>query len=69
MAKTKQVAKIEANGKKFTIVFREDSKMPYVVYRHTWGMHKSGYGYVWHKSIESIYADLYTAISDLALQF
>ena len=69
MGKTRQVAKIEANGKKFTIVFREGDKMPYVVYRHTWGLCKSGYGCTEHKRIESYFDDLSAALRDLAFEF
>lgn len=61
MAKTKQVAKIEANGKKFTVVFRDVSKgYQFVVYEHT----SSGSKHVWS------YANhLFSILRALAFEF
>ena len=69
MPKTKQVAKIEANGKKFSIVYREWNGMPYIVYQHTWALRKCGYGYTERKRIYSYGEDLFSALRDVALEF
>ena len=65
----KQVAKIEANGKKFTIVHRDGKGMPYVVYQHKRELRKCGYGMSDHKQVYAYCEDLYTALRDLALEF
>lgn len=69
MAKAKQIAKIEANGKKFTIVQRDGNGKPFVLYRHTWGTREDGCGVSERKRIEAYYSDLYSCIRDMALEF
>lgn len=67
MAKSTQIMKLVANGKKFSIVYRPDSKTnPYTVYRHTWGLRECGYGMSEHKRIEVKYADLRSCLFYLA---
>ena len=58
--KTKQIAKIEAKGKKFSIVYHEGDTNPYWIYRHTWSVAQSGYGITEKKRIEIKYADLHS---------
>lgn len=68
MAKTTQIMKISANGKKFTIVYRAGNGKPYVLYRHTWVARDGGYC-TERKCIEAYYEDLYSCIRDLAFEF
>lgn len=67
MAKTRQVMKLEANGKKFSVIYRESDKSnPFWVYRHTWGLRECGYGYAEHKRIEVKYANIESCLYYLA---
>lgn len=66
MAKTRQVLKVADGGRKFSIVYREGDQNPYIIYRHTWGVRKCGYGYAEHKRIEVKYADLRSCLFYLA---
>ena len=70
MAKTKQVLKMDVNGKKFSVVFREkDSRNPYCVYRHTyaWAARDDGaHVYSERKRIEVKYADMRSCLFYLA---
>lgn len=59
MAKATQLLKMCANGRKFSVVYREDQKYnPYYVYRHTWSLRECGYGYGERKRVEVRYADM-----------
>lgn len=67
MAKTTQVLKLEANGKKFSVIRKESEKYnPFVIYRHTWGLRECGYGCSEHKRIEAKYADMRSVLFHLA---
>ena len=70
MAKTKQCLKLDAGGKKFSVVYHADDKYnPFWVYRHTWGLKRCGYGYAEHKSIEVKYADLKSCLYYLTREY
>ena len=58
MAKTRQVLKMDACGRKFTVVFHEGDENPYWIYRHTWGLRECGCGCAERKRIEAKYADM-----------
>lgn len=59
MANTITVMKLNANGKKFSVVYHpNDSMNQYWVYRHSWGLRECGYGMSEKKRIEVKYADM-----------
>lgn len=65
--KTFQLAKIDNKGKRFSIVYHSDDKYtPYWIYRHTWGIAKSGYGCREHKRIEIKYTDIKSCLLYIA---
>lgn len=67
MSNTTQVLKLEANGRKFTVVLHHDgSEKPYWIYRHTWSLRSCGYGYSERKRIEVKYADMKSCLIYLA---
>jgi len=57
MAKTRQLLKMNVDGRKFSVVYHEGCNNPYWIYRHTWGLRECGYGYSERKRIEIKYAD------------
>ena len=69
MPKTKQIAKIEAEGRKYTVIYHEEADRPYWLYHHTWAQRKDGYGYSERKRLEHKYYDLYSLLRDLAITF
>lgn len=64
--KTRQIMKITENGKRFSVVFHEGDVNPCWIYRHTWGVAKSGYGCTEHKRLEEKYADIKSCLYFLA---
>lgn len=58
MAKTTQVLKMSACGRKFSVVYHEGDDNPYWIYRHTWALRECGYGMSERKRIEAKYADM-----------
>ena len=67
MSKTNQVLKLEANGRKFTVVLHHDgSGNPFWVYRHTWSVRTCGYGCSERKRVEVKYADMRSCLYYLA---
>lgn len=67
MSKTSQVLKLEANGRKFTVVLHHDgSDNPFWVYRHTLCVRTCGYGYSERKRVEVKYADMRSRLYYLA---
>ena len=70
MAKTKQVMKLESNGRKFTIVKHEDDEInPFWVYSHSWSIRECGYGMSERKRIEVKYTDMKSCLYYLARYF
>ena len=66
MAKTRQILKMAEGGKKFSVVYRDGERNPYVVYRHTWGLRKDRCGCSEHKRIEVRYADMRSCLFYIA---
>jgi len=70
MAKTRQVLKIEENGKKYSVIYREGEKHnPYVVYWHSFGQRQNGYGLAEHKKIDAKFADMRSCLYYLSKCF
>lgn len=69
MAKTRQIMKATEGGKTFSIVYHEGVNNPYWIYRHTWGLRKSGCGCSEHKRIEVKYADFVSCLYYLTNEF
>ena len=64
--KTRQVLKLDANGRKFTILYHEGVNNPYWIYRHTWSPRQDGCGYSERKRIEVKYEDIQSCLFHLA---
>lgn len=66
--KTKQVLKIDACGKRFSVVYHDGDIKPFWLYRITyvWSEHD---GYRQRKTIEVKYADMKSCMIYLAQQF
>ena len=57
MPRSKQVLKMDVNGRKYSVVYRELCDTPYWVYRHSWALRECGYGMSERKRLEGRYAD------------
>ena len=66
MAKTIQLLKMNADGRKFSVVFHEYTENPYWIYKHTWELRGCGYGYSERKRIVAKYADMRSCLYYLA---
>lgn len=64
MAKTRQILKLNENGRWITVTKTEDEFNPYRVYSHTWEMGKYGYC-TEHKRLVAKYADMYSVMTFL----
>lgn len=69
MAKAKQIMKVTEGGKTFSVVRHDGCNNPYWIYRHTWGVKKSGYGYAEHRRLEVKYADFVSCLYFLTHEF
>ena len=67
MAKTRQVLKVDACGRMFSVVYHSGKVNPYRIYRHTYV--PSEWGYLKRKSCEVKYADMRSCMYWLAQQF
>lgn len=57
MAKTRQILKLDVNGRKFTVIYHDGDNNPYWIYHHTWALRECGYGMSERKRIVDKYAD------------
>lgn len=65
---TRQILKVNEDGRWFSIVKTDDEVNPYRVYRHSWGMGKYQYC-TEHKKLVEKYADMRSCMIFLASQF
>ena len=70
MQKTVTCLKLDANGKKFSVVFhREDEKHPFWLYRHTWSKSPNGDWYVERKRIDIKLKDMKSCLYYLSREY